>query len=320
MGFQCQYCGNEIVNPTQKDANNNRIDTNEKQKWRKILFTKQAYEDNYTDTETFLIELVQNANFQQYDYMTVVVDSATVTQQVTVVVLFCMVFQLAYSGKVGLPFLLLVVTFMLIFGYIIRILTDSNFNLMDIVGSTMQIALVFGCVFGLSPVLRTLTDAFSDDTIWALTSIMLIAHTFFHDYGYINGVDRSSFDAPVSLNAAIFASILLGSRLTSSLHAFCLISTAIEVFALFPIMCRHLKQFSLEFHLGLTLLLFVLASFLLFSTSILLALVYIGAVFITTFICPAWLIYMQKYKKEINGPWDEATVRSFQQLGIADME
>jgi hypothetical protein len=45
----------------------------------------------------------------------------------------------------------------------------------------------------------------------------------------------------VSLNAAIFASVLLASRLPSNLHVFALISIAIEVFALFPIMRHHLK-------------------------------------------------------------------------------
>ena len=51
----------------------------------------------------------------------------------------------------------------------------------------------------------------------------------------------SRFSAPVSLNAAIFTSILLGSRLQSSLHVFSLLIIAIELFALFPILRHHAK-------------------------------------------------------------------------------
>jgi len=114
--------------------------------------------------------------------------------------------------------------------------------------------------------------------------------------------------APVSLNAVIFASVLLGSRLPSNLHVFVLISYAIELFALFPIMRHHLKIFSVELHLGLTLLLFVLTTGLLLGMSTFISIVYIISIISITFLGPSWLIFIQKYKNEINGPWDEAVV------------
>lgn len=49
------------------------------------------------------------------------------------------------------------------------------------------LVILLGSVFSLSPVLRTLTNSFSDDTISACTVILLILHLFFHDYGYVNG-------------------------------------------------------------------------------------------------------------------------------------
>ena len=55
------------------------------------------------------------------------------------------------------------------------------------------------------------------------------------------------FQAPVSLNAAIFASVLLGSRLPSTVHVFALIFLAIILFALFPIMRHHLRVFFFSF-------------------------------------------------------------------------
>ena len=33
---------------------------------------------------------------------------------------------------------------------------------------------------------------------------------------------------------------------------------------------------------------------------------FMAAVLFVSFICPLWLICIQKYKQKINGPWDEA--------------
>jgi phosphatidylinositol glycan class C protein len=43
-----------------------------------------------------------------------------------------------------------------------------------------------GALLGCSPVLRTLTLTYSDDTIWALTLLFLTVHVFVHDYHFIN--------------------------------------------------------------------------------------------------------------------------------------
>lgn len=49
------------------------------------------------------------------------------------------------------------------------------------------------------------------------------------------------FTAPISLNAAIFASVILVSRLPSVLHVFGIMIIAIELFALFPYLRRSVK-------------------------------------------------------------------------------
>eukprot|EP01132_Coremiostelium_polycephalum_P001311 gene1311-1655_t len=276
--------------------------------WRKNLYEKQAFPDNYTD-DSFLVGLVQNANFVRYDFWTVVLDSFTVSQQITGVVLFVIVFFHSLKHTLTLPFLVSMAAAFLIIGYIVFIIIDPSSNFHSVKDSILLVILLFGTVYGLSPVLRTLTNSFSDDTIWALTFILLLAHLFFHDYGYTNN-ESIRFSAPVSLNAAIFASVLLGSRLASNIHVFVLISYAIETFALFPIVRHHLKRHSLELHVGLTIILCITCSSLLLGMSTFLALIYIGIIMTITFVCPIWLIFIQKYKNEINGPWDEASVIS----------
>lgn len=108
------------------------------------------------------------------------------------------------------------------------------------VSNLSSLIVLVGVLLALSPVLATLTNSFSDDTIWVLTILLMLIHVVFHDYGYIIG-SSEKFEGPVSLNAAIFASVLLGSRLPSNLHVFTLIFLAIELFALFPIMRHHLR-------------------------------------------------------------------------------
>jgi len=46
---------------------------------------------------------------------------------------------------------------------------------------TIGTFLLFG--FGLSPILMTLTESISTDTIYAMTFFMLLANLLFHDYG-----------------------------------------------------------------------------------------------------------------------------------------
>ncbi len=45
----------------------------------------------------------------------------------------------------------------------------------------------------------------------------------------------------LSLNAAIFASVCMASRLPTTWHAFATVTVAVEMFALWPILRRKLK-------------------------------------------------------------------------------
>ncbi len=97
---------------------------NGKPPWRKILWEKQPYEDNHVDN-TFLIGLRQNVNVVPYDYWTVVMDSAVVTQQITVVALFLLGFFYTYSQLLALPVLSAVELALLVFGYLVRVATET---------------------------------------------------------------------------------------------------------------------------------------------------------------------------------------------------
>ncbi|CAO1632424.1 unnamed protein product [Parajaminaea phylloscopi] len=129
-------------------------------------------------------------------------------------------------------------------------------------------AIVLLLLFALSPMLRTLTEATTSDTIYPLAFALFTLHVCLadntltplnnapaklqpsehtspqgdrHDLpdeplpGTIRQPQGQLFSA-LSLNAAASASLVLASRLPSNAHVFVLLLTAMIVFALFPVL------------------------------------------------------------------------------------
>lgn len=219
-------------------------------------------------------------------------------------------------------------------------------------------------LLGLSPILKSLTRSTSSDSIWAIATWLLIINIFFFDYGgpYIphkphvhqktnskvlpDGSSPSEltllaahsgsssnppFPSSLSTNAALMASTVLASRLSSITHVFSLTVFSIEVFGLFPVFRRHLRHMSWNGHLLLTFFLVMTSSA---GMSIILSTSYthtygpcgfcwgwIWHVFRRSFLgmligglgtslvmggCSWWLISLQRYKNVVIGPWDPA--------------
>jgi len=113
----------------------------------------------------------------------------------------------------------------------------------------------------LSPVLQTLSKATTSDSIWPLSASLLGLNAILADYGsdpqdawqpiqyvwlcqcipyYPNGHQCCRFPSSLSVNAAISASVVLSSRLSSHLQVFALILFSIEWFALLPILRKEM--------------------------------------------------------------------------------
>ncbi|KAG9234083.1 phosphatidylinositol N-acetylglucosaminyltransferase-domain-containing protein [Amylocarpus encephaloides] len=60
--------------------------------WKKLLWVKQSYPDNYTDQATFLEHLQRNPRLQPYDFWPLVADSTVIVQHVCSVVIFIVCF------------------------------------------------------------------------------------------------------------------------------------------------------------------------------------------------------------------------------------
>ncbi|KAI8622182.1 phosphatidylinositol N-acetylglucosaminyltransferase subunit C [Chytriomyces sp. MP71] len=157
----------------------------------------------------------------------------------------------------------------------------------------------------LTPILRTLTKDTSDDTIWALSSSLFLMNLLFCDYSSVS-VTRVRYPDSFSVNAAMFASVLLASRLSQNVHVFSLMTLSIETFALFPILRRSLRAAWKPNDVIVALVLICLSLVTIYLVSASAAYVYACVLVFVQFVCPLWFLGVQKYKDEIRGPWDEA--------------
>jgi len=299
--------------------------------WERVLWKKQPYEDNYVD-RTFLESLVTNANFHAYDAWQITKDSVVVSQHLAGTVLFLGVAYLTNYRSLDLSYMLALDIVLGAAGCIAMLLAwlthngknefrdlsfpasmlfhlqggltwDNFLLLVPLYGRATFLFIVALCI--LSPILRTLTLTISDDTVAVMAITFLSVNLLCHDYRWVNG-RSSAFGGSVSLNAAMFVSVILASRASSNLHVALLMCCAVEIFALAPRVYRQVKLSSEVAH-GITTCCLVLISLaLLFHISPLLGTIFGFFVFFITWMCPLTFLYIQRYKNKINGPWDEA--------------
>ncbi|KAI0125155.1 phosphatidylinositol N-acetylglucosaminyltransferase-domain-containing protein [Xylariales sp. AK1849] len=69
--------------------------------WKKILWVKQSFPDNYTDQTTFLDSLQRNPRLQPYDFWPLVADTTVIVQQVCSVTIFICCFVGIFTERVS---------------------------------------------------------------------------------------------------------------------------------------------------------------------------------------------------------------------------
>ncbi|WYZ39234.1 hypothetical protein EsH8_III_001148 [Colletotrichum jinshuiense] len=72
-----------------------------KRTWKKLMWVKQSYPDNYTDQDTFLESLQRNPRLQPYDFWPLVADSTVIVQHVCSVIIFIVCFVLISQKRVS---------------------------------------------------------------------------------------------------------------------------------------------------------------------------------------------------------------------------
>ncbi|XP_019536731.2 phosphatidylinositol N-acetylglucosaminyltransferase subunit C [Aedes albopictus] len=268
--------------------------------WRKNLYENADYEDNYTDP-SFLQELRTNSNLQTYTFYESFLGASRLSQQISIVTTFLIVFHYLYTDAVSPQNILLKALAGTIVGYLIY--AGRHLRLSHVVedSKTALAVLVFGYIF--SPLLHTLSDSISTDTIFSMTFFVLVLHLIFFDYG----VSAAIVSKAISLNAAIFGAICLASRLSSSFHAFVLLEVAAAYFALGPILLA--KIFSLPLLAGTI----AVCLYFLLSMSMAIFWTYACILLFVNLFCPWLFVRLQRHKNNIHGPWDEAIVGDFKE-------
>ncbi|KAK2625421.1 hypothetical protein QTJ16_004733 [Diplocarpon rosae] len=375
--------------------------------WKKLLWVKQSYPDNYTDQDTFLEHLQRNPRLQPYAFWPLVADSTVIVQHICSVIIFIVCFVSIYTWRISPEAVVGWGSISTFTGWLLwdwwvgqeesqprsppifsqdasasSSASNLNPNLASVAVSCKDLnvtrhshsvsasstqsgsaatpipttryvpsypsprppalfspqtnlrlstaksaLLIYFTLLGLSPILKSLTQSTSKDSIWAMSFMLFTINIFFFDYSTPAPASLNSsiknIPASLSTNAALMASTVLASRLPSTGEVFSLTLFSIEVFGLFPVFRRHVQQKSFRGHIALTTLLVVGAGggvgLILgrggdgegiwdFPWKSGLIGLFIG-VFATGLVmgaCSWWLIGLQKYKNEIHGPWDPA--------------
>lgn len=285
-----------------------------KKQWQKVLYGNEDYPDNYTDP-MFLKDLQKNINVQIFKYSEASLGATKLTHQLSVIVVFLLIYYNLnkHPPIVSAEFLLLAVCCITFIGYIIFSIsnrfrpsfnhTSDHLTAMRDDIKTVVCVFVFG--FVLSPMLHTLTKSISTDTIYTITCIVFFVHVMCYDYG----MPAALVSRAISLNAAIFGTICLASRLATSLDAFVLLIVAVTLFAIYPNFVRSLETSSKKYLRLAPVILFTSAAcYGLLTISPILFCINGMVVIFCGFIYPFIFCYAQKYKNNIHGPWDEAVV------------
>lgn len=272
--------------------------------WVKNLYENRDYPDNYTDSK-FLEDLRKNLFVEKVTLKQAVLGSFRVVLRVCLCVLYAILFVYMYNEWVKSGTVIVISVFVTCFSYILFIFAKGVSNVFKHL-KTVLIYLLIG--FLLSPILHTLTDTVSTDTIFAWAVIMNLIHLIFFDYGVSAAIVSNS----LSINAAIFGSVCLVSRLNSPFDAFILLTVSVIVFVLSP------QLFKVFYNTTLFNVLFVfilsLTLVLLNSVSLTILLYFISLVAFLSLFCPYKFVVWQKYKDNIYGPWDEAVINDSDDL------
>ncbi|GLT76608.1 hypothetical protein SLA2020_482600 [Shorea laevis] len=256
-------------------------------RWRKVAYgaMQPGFDDNHTN-ETFLADMVMNANVVKRDLLKVMQDSISISQYLCIVALVVLVWTYTFRSTMNENSLLLLDGTLLVLGFLILILTEEMLSLGLLLHYFLNISFFTTGLYVLAPIYQTLTRSISSDSIWAVTFSFLLLHLFLYDYSGSTirapgAVKNPNLTSCISLNASVVASVFIASGLPSRKYSF----------RLHFVFSVGLMAVTLAFVYALHPLLFVLL---------------LGIFIFVTVVCPYWLIRLQEYKFEINGPWDEA--------------
>lgn len=166
--------------------------------------------DNYTDETTFLDHLQRNPRLQPYEFWSLMADATVIVQHLASVIIFCCCFVAIIHGRVspvavvGWASLCTVLAWFLWDHWMGQeFKTNASVPLAPppatseaVPGASSTLSprakqrlataksavLIYAALLGLSPILKSLTQSTTSDSIWALSTWLLMMNVAFFDY------------------------------------------------------------------------------------------------------------------------------------------
>lgn len=277
--------------------------------WKKILYENQPFEDNYTDPLLFLNELKRNSNMTQYKSLDVIRDSVAIVQNISVVVQFLLMFSHVLSGTIRARTLVAVDALLFVLALPLTVSQKASDTKSSgaLLRGTLRQALSLGpMLMIMSPLLSALTVSYTDDTIVAMSILVMTVHVLATDYPYLNGYSKVC-DQNFGVNAGVFGVILMVSRIPKGFDGITLLTFGAICFLISPFPRHTIRCFSFHVHLLFTVGLSILLIAQLWFLPAIFLIMYVLLV-VLLILCIPWCFirFHESSKVQINGPWDEA--------------
>ena len=269
-----------------------------KNQWSKVLYINNGLADNYTDAK-FLNELEHNLHFKPVDSWSACLASTRISTQINVVVIFWICFFMLKNKSPYWEVIYGSLAALIVTAYVVA---QGVGDLPNVLKNLLPILAIGYCC---TPMLKTLTDTISTDSIYAICVMLMLVHLSFHQYEE-DGVYASPY---LSLNAAVCAAICLASRLQDTTYAFLLLTLAVAAFALFPELYEALNYTLVAFVVTT-----IIAMAFILSISVTYAILLFTTLVLVNIVFPLSFVWAQKYKDNLHGPWDEALISPSIQL------
>ncbi|EDK44949.1 conserved hypothetical protein [Lodderomyces elongisporus NRRL YB-4239] len=278
--------------------------TEEKPPWRKLLYLKQPYADNYTDT-SFLSQLKRNTTVAKYSYRHLVNDFMLIVFYISCILIVILVFVGIYANKWDPMSPTMASTIIILPSFLaLRLYNASATHSLYISFNIKSYLLITFMLLIASPILKSLTKSTSSDSIWAISSMLCVANTLFYEYSAVQ-----VYKPIISTNISLSNAIVLASRLNTTMDVFLFILFAIQINILLPLLDASLRSNMKlrNFHYFVMGTTFVVVNVCIWQLLNYQFLIYwLSTTLIILLLMPAYFLSLQRYKNELQGPWDIA--------------
>lgn len=171
-----------------------------------------AVPDNYTDEKTFLDHLQRNPRLQPYEFWSLMADTTIIVQHLASVAIFCCCFVAIIQGNVSPLSVVGWATLCTVLAWVLwdhwqgqgleetgetQVKPSDADEVSDPqsepvpsppsryqqrVSTVKSAVLIYAALLGLSPILKSLTKSTTSDSIWAISTWLLMMNVAFFDY------------------------------------------------------------------------------------------------------------------------------------------